>query len=310
VTRLEDRLRELPSGFGGSQDADAALEVVLARGSRKRLGRVAGGVGIATAAIALVAVAAVAGWSPPVPRIDPVGPADPSADASTTPRTTVEPSATPAPESSASAVAPVSPRPDASEPASPHPDDEPVIDPPPPDPLLELSVTTDRDRYAVGAPVTITIEACNVDDEPHDEFFVEEGNRYTVRVLTREDRRAVADTSGRAYDGGDTTETWQPGECRSWTEVWDQTEGRFDEPGGQQAEPGQYTVQLDWHGVEPPPPGMDPGLYDPPGRGGAAESDPFAIEPTSQPSPTLLPAAAPRSDPSAMSELSAARSPT
>ena len=255
MDEIERQLRDLRDLPSDTFDAPGALGSVVANGRRKAAARLtAGGITLALAAMLLAVTPAWTGPSEPSLEIIGTGTAGPAPDPA-------EPSATPEPVATATSRAePVDPLP--TEPGGPTTTPAPT-----PDPRVELTLTASTaNSHAHGAPVTFEIEACNETNRPHQEFFFNEGARFDLSVTTADDRR-IAYTVGRDHEGGYVTETWAPGECRSWTETWDQTEGSFDDPDdGPQAEAGEYTVQLEWRGVAPPPPGMDPGLYDPAGR--------------------------------------------
>ena len=74
MTGIEDRLRQLSAGYGGTPDVDQELAEVVARGRRKRLGRAASAVGASAAVLGMVVLVATASTPAAVPRIDPAGP--------------------------------------------------------------------------------------------------------------------------------------------------------------------------------------------------------------------------------------------
>jgi hypothetical protein len=132
--------------------------------------------------------------------------------------------------------------------------------------------------------VTIQVRACNTSEHAHEEWFADPGWRFRVQVITADDRNIAFGEHPRAEP--ESTEVWQPAECRSFAIVWDQSEGPFEQDGGQQAWEGEHRIELSWWGVAPPPEGMDPGLYDPVGRE-SVWSGAFVIEPTPSGEPSL-----------------------
>ncbi|MDX1511408.1 MAG: BsuPI-related putative proteinase inhibitor [Nitriliruptorales bacterium] len=255
MDELERRLRDLRDLPPDTFDAPGTLGAVVANGRRKAATRLtAGGITLALAAMLLAVTPAWTRPGEPTLEIVGTGTAVPSPGSA-------EPTTTPEPvPSETSRVEPLEPAPTTSvgPTARPSPTTDPRVE-------LTLSART-ADRHAHGEPITFVIEACNEADRPHDEFFFNEAARFDLSIITADNRR-IAYTVGRDHAGGYVTETWATGECRTWTETWDQTEGFFDDPDdGPQVEPGDYTVQLEWRGVQPPPPGLEPGLYDPAGR--------------------------------------------
>ena len=255
MDEIERRLRDLRHGPLDAIDAPGALAAVRANGRRKAAARLVAG-GLTLALLALLIVVTPAWTGPDGPALEIIG----TGDARPGP-----PPAEPSPPSVPSSTSRVEPL----DPAS-ITTDNPTTAPSPtatPRPRTELTLTArTADTHAYGEPITFEIEACNQTDRPHEEFFFNEGARFDLSIITADDRR-IAYTVGRDHESSYATETWAPGECRTWTETWDQTEGFFDDPDdGPQAEPGDYTVQLEWRGVQPPPPGIEPGLYDPAAR--------------------------------------------
>jgi hypothetical protein len=216
-----------------------------------------GGAAFVVAAVAAVAVALPPGL-PGLTVSDVAGTGE--AAASTTPSPE---QASPEPVTTSEAIpppepVPVTPTEGATSSPTAAPTSSPTAHPRAP---LALAVTTDADSYAQGAPVTIRVRACNRTDRDHEEWFADPQWRFRVQVITADDRNIAFGQHRR--DDASPTELWRPGECRDFTVVWDQTEGPFEEDGGQQAWEGEHRIELSWWGVAPPPDGMDPGLYDP-----------------------------------------------
>lgn len=132
---------------------------------------------------------------------------------------------------------------------------------------------TDARSYAQGEPVEIAVRACNETDRPHEEYYPD--SRFRAHVLTDDDRNVAF-----GAHGGPQSQRWEAGQCRDFALVWDQTEGAFEDDGGQDAWPGDYRIELDWRGVQPPPEGIDPGVYDPALQYEPALSEVFTIEAT------------------------------
>jgi hypothetical protein len=115
---------------------------------------------------------------------------------------------------------------------------------------VTLDVSTDRSRYAQGQPVKVTVEACNPNSRPHQQTFVW---RPDVEVRITWDGYSMAETPNEGpvekYYA-----TWEPGECRTYSWVWDQRATSSDPADpeksdtGNQVPPGQYEVEVHWWG--------------------------------------------------------------
>lgn len=282
MDEVEAMLRPDKDGIG-RLDTVGTLPGVLSAGQRKRRVRRAGRAGFVVAAVAAVAVTVPSGL-PGLTVSDVAGTGE--APTSTTPSPSpAHASPEPAPTSEAvSAQQPVTvtPTEGAATPTA-APTSTPTA---PPRVPLALTVTTDADSYAQGAPVTIRVRACNRTDRDHDEWFADPQWRFRVQVITADDRNIAFGEHRR--DDASPTESWRPGQCRDFTIVWDQTEGPFEEDGGQQAWEGEHRIELSWWGVAPPPDDMDPGLYDPVPRE-SVWSAVFVIEPPVDENPLPLP---------------------
>lgn len=280
MDEFEAMLRPDPAKVG-PVDSEHALPIVMAAGRRKRAGRRAGAAGL----VAVGAAAAVLLLPLDVPGLtvqDAVGGGHVATDPTTGSRVASH-EEEPEPTPGSGQVSAVEPRPTAmpSSPTSTPDATETATQPWVP---LTLEVTTDRDRYAQGDPVTIEVQACNTTQDPHEEWFADPNWRFRLQVITADDRNIAFGEHPRVEE--ESSEVWQPAECRSFAIVWDQTEGPFEEQGGQQAWEGEHRIELSWWGVAPPPPGMDPGLYDPLGRE-SVWSRPFLIDPAPDDDPSL-----------------------
>lgn len=266
----------------GTFDSEQALPAVLAAGRRKRSVRRAGATSLVAAGVAAVAMLVPTGV--PGLTVQDVAGTDDAATDTTTPKDVASHDDDPSPEPTSGQVATVEPLPTTATPGPTSPTPGVTEEPTSARVPLALEVTTDRDRYEQGAPVTIQVRACNTSEHAHEEWFADPGWRFRVQVITADDRNIAFGEHPRSET--ESTEVWQPGECRDFVIVWDQSEGPFEQDGGQQAWEGEHRIELSWWGVAPPPPGMDPGLYDPVGRE-SVWSGTFTIEPPPSDGPSL-----------------------
>lgn len=99
----------------------------------------------------------------------------------------------------------------------------------------DIHVDLDVNEEALGPArrIGFTLTACNKSEEPVERDFPS-SQRYDFEV--QKDGKFVWRWSdGRAFAQVFTTERWEPGECKSYTDYWS---GRY--PDGSRAESGQY----------------------------------------------------------------------
>lgn len=124
---------------------------------------------------------------------------------------------------------------------------------------ITVLVSTDRDSYAEGEPVRITVDVCNEGTEAH-RFQIYEGQEV-IASISDDDGDGVAFGMGEAGDF--VWYTWEPGQCRAYDGFlwWHQRHHMGDEPmhgaipapaGGYRAT-GEFTGQPERERTVPPP---------------------------------------------------------
>ena len=107
---------------------------------------------------------------------------------------------------------------------------------------IQVTVTTKRDLYTLGAPVAIAVRKCNPTDSP---ITVTEGCSTCgrdVEVRTETGQLVASDLTGGIQVVIHTT--WQPGECTLENFTWKQ--GQVDFSSGDQVPAGRYVARYFW----------------------------------------------------------------
>lgn len=100
---------------------------------------------------------------------------------------------------------------------------------------LEATVDAPDEPVPPGEEARFTLRVCNPSDEDVDVAF-DDAQRYDFLVSQGEER-VWTWSSGRAFAQVASSERWDAGACRTWTEAWS---GRDDD--GRPVSPGRYEV--------------------------------------------------------------------
>ncbi len=104
---------------------------------------------------------------------------------------------------------------------------------------ITVEVTTDRTHYPSGEPVSVTVTQCNPTDETVTQVYGCPCCHDELYFLDQDDNQAVTCNGGCISVV--VTETWDPGECKSDTFIWTQTQPYCDY--GEQIPDGRYRAQ-------------------------------------------------------------------
>lgn len=118
---------------------------------------------------------------------------------------------------------------------------------------FEVTVITDRQVYAAGDTVRITVSATNAGAR-FAEHVYPGWQRFTTTVHDGYHRVVASDEVTRTA-GGSFTDRWLPGQMLLFPLYWAQHEGPLvpawsDEGIGPRVEPGRYRVRVTWLGRE------------------------------------------------------------